>query len=98
MKRYHPRGVVGGLAGSRNSRAITEAPRSQKLFAPDHSLTNRFGAVCRLGIKLHLNGFRIDVAEINLNMKKMPGFFSLDPDFAESQRGPMFFERFTQRL
>lgn len=83
--RYHTCRIVCGWADRRHRRAIDmSADRSRQLPDAMHLLSVRTVAIDAVGIQLDLHGIRIEIIEIDLNLKDVLLAVSLNLHAAEA--------------
>ena len=83
--RYHPRRIVRWRSGRGHGGAVAVAARRARQLADAlHLLSHRAAAVTSVGIKLNAYRVRIEVMEIDLNIKDMLPAFSLHLHFTKA--------------
>ena len=82
--RYHSRRIVRWWAGRRHRRAVNVAARrAGQLANALHLLPHRSAAVDSVGIKLDSHRLRVEIIEIDFNLKNVLLRVSLNLHFAE---------------
>src|ERR1035438_9874947 len=91
--RDNPRSIVSRSADRGHGRAVpVAARRSGQLADALHLLSHWASPVNSVGIKLNGYGVRVEVTEIDLNVKDMMLAFCLHLQLTEAQRSPFLFQ------
>ena len=90
---YHSRRIVCWWTGGRYSRAVNVAAcRTDQLTDARHFLPHRDTAVDPVSIEFDPYGLRLEVIEVNMDVKDVLLAFGLHLHFAEAKRSPFLFQ------